>query len=79
MGDVKLEIVNTIETVVSRGASLVEPERVSISLKRKVIVNSGQYEANREHKNTNSKTSRSVLDRIKKFRGQHLECVRGKF
>ena len=69
------EIVNPIETAVSRGASLVEPEKASISRKRKVIVNSGQYKASREHKNPNSKTS--VWDRIKEFPGQHLECVRG--
>ena len=37
------EIENSIETAVSRGASLVEPEKASISQKRKVIVNSGQY------------------------------------
>ena len=37
------EIENPIETAVSRGASLVEPEKASISQKRKVIVNSGQY------------------------------------
>ena len=35
------EIENPIETAVSRGASLVEPEKASISRKRKVIVNSG--------------------------------------
>ena len=69
------EIVNPIETAVSRGASLVEPEKASISRKRKVIVNSGQYKASREYKNPNSKTS--VWDRIKEFPGQHLECVRG--
>ena len=57
------EIVNPIETTVSRGASLVEPEKASISRKRKVIVNSGQYKESREHKNPNSKTS--VWDRIK--------------
>ena len=34
------EIVNPIETAVSSGASLVEPEKTSISRKRKVIVNS---------------------------------------
>ena len=45
------EIVNPIETAVSRGASLVEPEKASISRKRKVIVNSGQYKASREYKN----------------------------
>ena len=37
------EIENPIETAVSRGASLLEPEKSSISRKRKVIVNSGQY------------------------------------
>ena len=51
------EIENPIETAVSRGASLVEPEKVSISRKRKVIVNSGQYKVSRGHKNPNSKTS----------------------
>ena len=56
MADAKLssedeEIVNPIETAVSRVASLVEPEKASISRKRKVIVNSGQYKASREHKN----------------------------
>ena len=69
------EIENPIETAVSRGASLVEPEKALISRKRKVIVNSGQYIASREHKNPNSKTS--VWDRIKEFPGQHLESVRG--
>ena len=59
------EIVNPIETAVSRGASR----------KREVIVNSGQYKASREYKNPNSKTS--VWDRIKEFPGQHLECIRG--
>ena len=68
------EIEDPIETAVSRGASLVEPEKASISRKRKVIVNSGQYKASRDHKNPNSKTS--VWDRIKEFPGQHLECVR---
>ena len=34
------EIENPIETAVSRGASLVEPEKASISRKRKVIVTS---------------------------------------
>jgi len=68
------EIVNPIESAVSRGASLVEPERASISRKRKVIVNSGQYKASREYKNPNSKTS--VWDRTKEFPGQQ-ECVRG--
>ena len=43
------EIVNPIETAVSRGASLVEPEKASISRKRKVIVNSGQYKAREKH------------------------------
>ena len=47
----------------------------SISRKRKVIVNSGQYKASRVHKNTKSKTS--VWERIEEFPGQHLECVRG--
>ena len=61
------EIENPIETAVSRGASLVEPEKASISRKRKVIVNSGQYKASREHKNPHSKTS--VWDRIKEFPG----------
>lgn len=69
------EIVNPIETAVSREASLVEPEKASISRKRKVIVNTGQYKASREYKNPNSKTS--VWDRIKEFPGQHLVCVRG--
>ena len=69
------EIVNPTETAVSRGASLVEPEKTLISRKRKLIVNSGQYEASREYKNPNSKTS--VWDRIKELPGQHLECVRG--
>ena len=36
------EIKNPIETAVSMGALLVEPEKASISRKRKVIVNSGQ-------------------------------------
>ena len=63
------EIVNPIETAVSRGASLVEPEKASISRKQKVIVNSGQYKASREHKNPNSKTSvgtglKNFLDNI---------------
>ena len=44
------EIENPTETVVSRGASLVEPEKASISRKRKVVVNSGQYKASREHR-----------------------------
>ena len=52
-----------------------EPEKASISRRRIVIVNSGQYKASREHKNPNSKTI--VWDRIKEFPGQHLECVRG--
>ena len=56
------EIENPIETAVSRRVSLVEPEMASISRKRKVIVNSGQYKASREHKNPKSKTS--VWDRI---------------
>ena len=43
------EIVNPIETAVSRGASLLEPEKASISRKRKVIVNSGQYKAREKH------------------------------
>ena len=60
------EIENPIKTAVSRGASPVELEKASISRKRKVIVNSGQYKANREHKNPNSKTS-----------VWSLECVRG--
>ena len=51
------EIENPIETAVSRRVSLVEPEMASISQKRKVIVNSGQYKASREHKNPKSKTS----------------------
>ena len=42
-------IENPIETAVSRGASLLEPEKASIFRKRKVIVNSGQYKASREH------------------------------
>lgn len=69
------EIENPIETAISRGASLVEPEKASISWKWKVILNSGQYKASREHKNPKAKTS--VWDRIKEFPGQHLECVRG--
>ena len=68
------EIVNPIETAVSSGASLVEPEKASISRKRKVIVNSSQYKASRDYNNPESKTS--VWDRIKQFPGQHLECVR---
>ena len=52
-----------------------EPEKASISRKRKVIVNGGQYKASREHKSPNSKTS--VWDRIKEFPGQHLDCVSG--
>ena len=68
------EIVSPIETAVSRGASLVEPEKASISRKRKVIVNSGKYKASGEYKNPNSK--RYVWDRIKEFPGQHLERVR---
>ena len=43
------EIENPIETAVSRGASFVEPEKASISRKWKVIVNSGQNKASREH------------------------------
>ena len=60
------EIENPIKTAVSRGASPMELEKASISRKQKVIVNSGQYKANREHKNPNSKTS-----------VWSLECVRG--
>ena len=56
------EIENPIETAVSRRVSLVEPEKASISRKRKVILNSGQYKASREYKNPKSKTS--VWDRI---------------
>ena len=67
------EIENPTETEVSRGASLVEPEKASISQKRKVIVNSGQYKASRGHKNPNSKTS--VWARIKEFPGQHLDNI----
>ena len=51
-----------------------EPEKASISRKRKVILNSGQYKASREHKNPNAKTS--VWDRIKEFPG-HLKCILG--
>ena len=69
------EIENLIETVVSRRASLLEPEKASISRKRKVIVNGGQYKVSREPKSPNSKTP--VWDRIKEFPGQHLDCVRG--
>ena len=69
------EIENLIETAVSRRASLIEPEKASISRKRKVIVNDGQYKASREHKSPDFKTS--VWDRIKEFPGQHLYCVRG--
>ena len=69
------EIENPIETAVRRGASLVEPEKSSISRKRKVIVNSRQYKAGREHRNPNAKTS--VWHRIKEFPGQHLKCVLG--
>lgn len=64
------EIVNPIETAVSSGVSLVQPEKASISRKRKVIVNRGQYKASREYKNPNSKTS--VWYRIKEFPAQHL-------
>ena len=67
------EIENPIETAVSRGASLGVPEKASIGRKRKVIVNSGQYKASREHKNPNSKTS--VWARIKEFPGQHLDNI----
>ena len=42
------EIANLIETAVSRGASLVEPEKASISRKRSI---QRQYKASREHKN----------------------------
>ena len=66
---------NPIETAISRGASLSEPAKASISRKRKIIVNDGKYKASREHKNLNSKTS--VQDRIRDNPGQHLECVRG--
>ncbi|KAJ7377708.1 hypothetical protein OS493_027270 [Desmophyllum pertusum] len=66
---------NPIETAISRGASLSEPAKASISRKRKIIVNDGKYKASREHKNLNSKTS--VWDRIQDHPGQHLECVRG--
>ena len=55
------EIVNPIETAVSRGASLVEPEKASISRKRKVIVNSGQYKASREYKNPNPKSDTTII------------------
>ena len=50
------EIEKLIKTAVSRRASLLEPEKASISRKRKVIVNGGQYKASREHKSPNSKT-----------------------
>ena len=55
------------------GASLGVPEKASIGRKRKVIVNSAQYKASREHKNPNSKTS--VWARIKEFPGQHLDNI----
>ncbi|KAL9976711.1 hypothetical protein ACROYT_G014038 [Oculina patagonica] len=67
---------NRIETAISRGASLSEPVKVSISQKQKIIVNDGKYKANHEHKNLNSKTS--VWDRIQDHPGQHLECVKGR-
>jgi len=66
---------NPIETAISRGASLSEPAKASISRKRKIIVNDGKYKASREHKNLNSKTS--VWDRIRDHPGQHLEFVKG--
>ena len=40
---------NPIETAISRGASLSEPAKASISRKRKIIVNDGKYKASREH------------------------------
>ena len=40
---------NPIETAISRGASLSEPAKASISRKRKIIVNDKKYKASREH------------------------------
>ena len=38
-----------IESIISRGASLSEPAKASISRKREIIVNDGKCKASREH------------------------------
>ena len=40
---------NPMGTAISRGVSLSEAAKASISRKRKIIVNNGKYKASREH------------------------------
>ena len=65
-----------IQLAINKGAHITEPERASISRKRKINVNSGKYKASRV-KNV-SKNNTSVWDKVKEFPDQHFASINGK-